>query len=149
MTTTITSISSMAMRAALHELAQAFEGHFGMKLEVESLGGLDAARRVASGEAFDLVFLAADAIDRLIAGGRREAGGRVDLARSGVAVAVKAGTPRPDIATENALTRAVLAAPTIGYSAGPSGTHLLTLLDRWASRKHSSAASCGRSPACR
>lgn len=50
MTITIRAISSMAMSAALGELGQAFEKHFGMKLDVESLGGVDAARRVAEGE---------------------------------------------------------------------------------------------------
>jgi molybdate transport system substrate-binding protein len=68
------------------------------------------------------VVLAADAIDKLVASGQVVAGSRVDLVRSGVAVAVKAGAPRPDIDTEDAVRAAVLAAPSIGYSTGPSGT---------------------------
>ncbi|MFL6692238.1 MAG: substrate-binding domain-containing protein, partial [Ramlibacter sp.] len=97
----------------------------------ESVGGVDAAKRVQAAEAFDVVFLGSDAIDKLLAAGHAIAGSRVDLVRSGVAVAVKAGAPRPDIGSEDAVRHAVLAAPTIGYSTGPSGTALLQLFQRW------------------
>jgi molybdate transport system substrate-binding protein len=53
------------------------------------------------------------------------------MVRSAVAVAVPAGTPHPDIATEAALKAAVLAAPTLGYSTGPSGVQLAKLFERW------------------
>jgi molybdate transport system substrate-binding protein len=128
---TLSGLSSMATQGVLAELAAAFERHFGIKLAVESVGGVDAAKRVAAGEAFDLVFLAADAIDKLIAGGHLEAGSRVDLVRSPVAVAVQAGAAKPDIGSEEALERAVLAAPTLGHSTGPSGVHLARLFERW------------------
>ena len=131
MTTRIDAISSMATRAVLAELGQAFERHFGIRLAVEAVGGVDAARRVAAGEAFDIVFLAADAIDKLIAGGHLAPASRVDLVRSPVAVAVKSGARRPDIGTEQALRTAVGAARSIGYSTGPSGAHLLRLFERW------------------
>ena len=121
----------MATRAVLGELARAYEAQTGTAVAIESVGGVDAARRVAAGEAFDLVFLAADAIDNLIDGGSAVAGSRVDLVRSGVAVAVRAGAPRPDIDGEEALRRAVLTARRIGYSTGPSGTQLLKLFERW------------------
>lgn len=128
---TITGISSMATRAVLAELAAAFERRTGCRVTFESVGGVDAAKRVEAGEPFDVVVLAADAIDKLIAGGHALAGSRVDLVRSAVAVAVRRGTPRPDIATEGALRSAVLAARSIGYSTGPSGTALLRLFERW------------------
>ena len=121
----------MATRQVLGELAQAWEQRSGRPVRVESVGGVDAAKRVAAGEGFDFVVLAADAIDKLIAGGHAVAGSRVDLVDSGVAVAVKAGAPRPDIASEEALKRAVLAAPTVGYSTGPSGVALVKLFERW------------------
>lgn len=121
----------MASRQVLAELAAAYEQRSGVKLELQSVGGVDAAKRVQAGEAFDVVFLAADAIDKLIAGGAVDAGSRVDLLLSGVAVAVREGAPRPDISSEDAVRQAVLAAPTIGYSTGPSGTALLKLFDRW------------------
>jgi molybdate transport system substrate-binding protein len=115
----------------LGELAQAWQGHSGQAVQIESIGGVDAARRVAAGEPFDFVVLAADAIDKLVAGDHAVAGSRVDLVDSGVAVAVPAGAPRPDIASEEALKRAVLAAPTVGYSTGPSGVALVKLFERW------------------
>lgn len=124
-------ISSMATRQVLNELAEAYHQRTGQAVVVESVGGVDAAKRVAAGEAFDFVVLAADAIDKLMAGGQAVAGTRVDLVDSGVSIAVKAGAPCPDISSEEALKRAVLAAPTVGYSTGPSGVALLKLFERW------------------
>ena len=121
----------MATRQVLGELAQDWQERSGQAVQIASIGGVDAAKRVAAGEPFDFVVLAADAIDKLIAGGHAVAGSRVDLVDSGVAVAVKAGAPRPDIASEEALKRAVLAAPTVGYSTGPSGVALVKLFERW------------------
>lgn len=121
----------MATRQVLAELARDFERRSGRPVAIESIGGVDAAKRVAAGEAFDFVVLAADAIDKLAAGAHVRAGSRVDLVNSGVAIAVKAGAPRPDVSTEDALKRAVLAAPSIGYSTGPSGTALVRLFERW------------------
>jgi len=131
MTPRITGISSMATRQVLAELARAFEQRSGCVVAIESVGGVDAARRVQSGEAFDVVVLAADAIDRLVASGQVAAGSKVDLVCSGVAVAVRAGAPRPDIGSEDAVKRAVLSARTIGYSTGPSGVQLVKLFERW------------------
>jgi molybdate transport system substrate-binding protein len=125
--TPITGISSMATKALLAELVA---GH-GPAVAIESVGGVDAAKRVMGGEAFDVVVLASDAIDKLIAAGRVLAGSKVDLVHSGVAVAVKAGAAHPDIASEEAVKRAVLAAPTLGYSTGPSGVQLAKLFERW------------------
>jgi molybdate transport system substrate-binding protein len=98
---------------------------------MESVGGVDAARRVQDGEVFDIAVLAADALDRLAAAGRIDPASRVELARSGIAIAVAAGQPRPDIRTEAALRDAILGARSIGYSTGPSGTHLTRLFERW------------------
>jgi molybdate transport system substrate-binding protein len=131
MTQRITGISSMATRALLAELADAYRQRSGVEVAIESVGGVDAARRVQAGEAFDLVVLASDAIDKLIAAGSVVAGSRVDLVLSGVAIAVRAEAARPDIASEDALRRSVLAAKTIGYSTGPSGVQLLQLFERW------------------
>jgi molybdate transport system substrate-binding protein len=88
-------------------------------------------RRVQQGEPFDLVVLASNAIDRLLSSGHAVAGSRVDIALSSVAVAIKAGAARPDISSAEAVRAAVLAAPSIGYSTGPSGTALHALLKRW------------------
>jgi molybdate transport system substrate-binding protein len=131
MTTEIKGISSMATKLVLADLAQAYQQRSGQRVAIESVGGVDAARRVQAGEAFDVVFLAADAIDKLIASGQVLPGSRVDLVRSGVAVAVRAGAPKPDIATEAAVREAVRAARSISYSTGPSGVALAKLFERW------------------
>jgi molybdate transport system substrate-binding protein len=121
----------MATRQVLAELSQAWQARGGTPVQIESVGGVDAARRVASGEAFDVVILASDAVDKLLAAGHALAGSRVDLVNSGVAVAVRAGQPRPDLSTEDALRAAVLAAPSLSYSTGPSGVALAHLFERW------------------
>ncbi len=131
MTTELKGISSMATRLVLADLVTAFEQQSGCRVAIESVGGVDAARRVQAGEAFDVVILASDAIDKLIASGHVLAGSRVDLVRSGVAVAVRAGAPRPDISTEDTLRDAVRAARSISYSTGPSGVALAGLFERW------------------
>ena len=84
-----------------------------------------------AGEAFDAVVLAAEVIDQLAVEGRIVAGSRVDLVRSGISLAVRSGGPRPDIGSEDAVRRAVLAASTVGYSTGPSGDHVAGLFERW------------------
>ena len=121
----------MATRLLLADLAEAWRQRSGVETRVESVGGVDAAKRVAAGEAFDLVVLAADALAKLQATGHVVVGSVADLVRSGVAVAVRAGAPRPDIGSETALRAALLAARSIGYSTGPSGTALLQLFQRW------------------
>jgi molybdate transport system substrate-binding protein len=124
-------ISSMATRQVLAELAAIWQQRSGVEVAIESVGGVDAAKRVQAGEAFDGVVLASDAIDKLVSGGQVLAGSRVDLVRSSVAVAVKASEARPDISTEALLRHAIEAAPTIGYSTGPSGVALVKLFERW------------------
>lgn len=100
-------------------------------MRVESVGGVDAARRVAAGEAFDVVVLASDAIDRLLAAGHLVAGSKVDLVRCDVAIAVPEGAPHPSVADEAGLRAAVSAASRIALSTGPSGTALVKLFERW------------------
>ena len=129
--TAIKGISSMATRQVLADLVAAFEQRSGASVTIESVGGVDAAKRVLAGEPFDVVVLASDAIDKLIAAGRIEAGSKTDLVRSGVAVAVKAGAPHPDIGSEEALRSAVLATRSLSYSTGPSGVALAALFERW------------------
>ena len=121
----------MATRLVLAELAAAYRLTAGVDATIESVGGVDAAKRVQAGELFDVVILAADAIDTLIVGGSVRAGSRIDLVRSPVAIAVRSGSPRADISNEAALRASVLAARSLGYSTGPSGTALLKLFERW------------------
>ena len=121
----------MATRQLLAQLLFAYQERTGRSVAMESVGGVDAAKRVQAGEPFDVVVLASDAIDKLLATGHLLAGSKVDLAYSSVAVAVKAGAAPPDIGSEEALKRAVQAAKSIGYSTGPSGVALAQLFERW------------------
>jgi molybdate transport system substrate-binding protein len=130
--TTLSLISSMATKPLLADLVALYLRQAPqVQVQVESVGGVDAARRVQAGEAFDGVVLASNAIDQLIANGHVLAGSRADLVRSEVAVAVPAGAPVPDISTEAALKAAVLAVPSLGYSTGPSGVQLAQQFEAW------------------
>lgn len=124
-------ISSMATKQLLADLVQQFEPQSPQPVAVESVGGVDAAKRVQADEAFDAVVLASNAIDQLIAAGKVVAGSRTDLVKSGVAVAVRSGATHPDIGSEAALKAAVLAARSLSYSTGPSGVALVKLFERW------------------
>jgi molybdate transport system substrate-binding protein len=121
----------MATKLLLADLAARYEAETGMPVNVVSVGGVDAARRVQAGEVWDVVMLASQAIDQLMAGGQVLAGSRIDVVESGVAMAVKAGAPHPDVSTEAAVRQAVLDAPHLGYSTGPSGVQLAKLFQRW------------------
>lgn len=131
MAQTINGISSMATRNVLVDLAEQYSLHSDQKVLIESVGGVEAARRIEAGESFDFAVLAVDSIDRLIASGRLVAGSRTDVARSGVAIAVRTGAARPDIESEETVRDAILAARSVGYSTGPSGSHLTRLFERW------------------
>ncbi len=121
----------MATKALLTELTQAYLAQTGVQVQIESVGGVDAAKRVQAGEMFDMVLLASDAIERLIASGHVQPGSRHDWVRSPVAVAVQAGAAHPDLANEAAVKAAVLNSPTLSYSTGPSGAYLEKLFERW------------------
>ncbi|MDR7295544.1 MULTISPECIES: substrate-binding domain-containing protein [Roseateles] len=125
----ITLLSSMATQPLLAALARAHEQAGGAAVRLESVGGVDAAKRVQAGEAFDVVVLADDALAALAAQGLVHAPRPV--ADSRVAIAVRDGTPPPDVSSEAALRRCLLAARSIGYSTGPSGRALLQVFERW------------------
>ncbi len=132
MASPIRIISSMATKQVLADLIALYrQAHPDTVIELESVGGVDAAKRVQAGEAFDIVALASNAVDQLTADGKVVAGSTVDVVRSGVALAVRSGAPHPDITSEAAVKQAVLAARTLGYSTGPSGVQLAKLFERW------------------
>lgn len=132
MGTVLTLLSSMAVKRLLAELALDHQRQHGdLRIELTAIGGVDAAKRVAAGDTFDAVVLGADALQKLIAEGHVRADSRVDVARSGVAVAVPAGQARPDLSSEAGVRQAVLAAPSLAYSTGPSGVALARLFERW------------------
>ena len=120
-------IASNAVKEALAELVPHFEQATGRKVAIAWGGTLDIARRVGAGEVVDIVILADVRIDDLIAQGRLLAGSRVDIARSGIGVAVRAGARKPDISSTAAFKAAVLAAGSIVLSSGPSSVYLRDL----------------------
>jgi molybdate transport system substrate-binding protein len=123
-------LSSMAAREVLAELIRGFTAENGQAVEAEAAGGVEVAKRIQAGEAADVVVLSDSAIDKLIGTGQLRAG-RVDLVKSGVAIAVRSDTSRPDISTEAAVKAAVANASSLSYSTGPSGVYLEQLFARW------------------
>lgn len=130
MGTDIKVIKTLGTAEAYRALLPAFERATGHRVETAYSGTVDVKKRIAGGEAFDLVIMASDAIDDFIASGQIVAGSRTDIAASGVGIAVAAGAPKPDISSANALKTALIAARTIGYSTGPSGDYFVGLLRR-------------------
>jgi molybdate transport system substrate-binding protein len=126
----LTGICSMATRQVLADLAAQYQAESGVPVAIDSVGGVEAAKRVQAGAPLDFVVLAADALDALIASGSVGREGRVDVARSAMAMAVRERSSIHQMAGEADLGRAMLAARHIGYSTGPSGTHVLRLLER-------------------
>ena len=121
----------MATRALLADLSNSFEQAAPWNVEIESMGGVDAARIVRDGKAIDVVVLASNVMEKLESEGWIVPGTRSDIARSGIAVAVRSGLPHPRIASEEDVKQAVLGAAKISYSTGPSGDHLKRLFERW------------------
>jgi molybdate transport system substrate-binding protein len=130
MTITLKGISSMATRQVLARLVEVFQQQSGWRIQMESVGGVDAAKRVQSGEAFDVVILGSDAIDKLIASGHLLAGSRVDMVTSPISIAIKKGANYVDTSGASALKSALLSANNISYSTGPSGVYLAQLFEK-------------------
>jgi molybdate transport system substrate-binding protein len=121
-------VSSGGFTAAYDSLIAEFERRSGHKLISSygsSMGNAPDAipQRLARGEPFDVMILAAPALDAFIREGKAVEGSRVDLAESRIFFAVRAGAPKPDISTVEALRRTLLQAPSIAYSASASGTY--------------------------
>ncbi|ABK05807.1 ABC-type molybdate transport system, periplasmic component (plasmid) [Pseudarthrobacter phenanthrenivorans Sphe3] len=132
------AISSMATRRVLADLAEAAAAAGLPLLQLESVGGVDAAQRVTAGEPFDLVFLAEDALQRLAAERHVDPASIAPIVLSDVAVGVAARSADAaacsgGTAFTNAdeLRSALRAAFRIGYSTGPSGLELLRMIDHW------------------
>src|SRR5262245_57104278 len=126
----ITVMASIAIKEAYLELVPQFESATNHRVATSWVGTADIMQRMKAGETVDLVIIAANSLDELTKLGKIVPGSRVDLARSGVGVAVRAGAPKPDISSGEALKRALLAAKSVGYSSGPSGVYLAGLFQR-------------------
>jgi molybdate transport system substrate-binding protein len=123
-------LASNALKEVYLELVPAFERTTEHKVATTWAGTNDIMKRMAAGETYDLVIMAGPSIDELVKQGKIVAGSRVDLAKSGIGVAVRAGAPKPDVSSGEALKRAVLAAKSVAYSSGPSGVYLAGLFQR-------------------
>jgi molybdate transport system substrate-binding protein len=123
-------LSTQAAEQAYRELVPQFEKASGHTVTTIFTGTLDVQKRIAAGEAYDLIIMAGPAIDDFIKSGKIVAGSRVNIARSGVGVAVRAAAPKPDISTTEAVKKTLLGAKSIGYSTGPSGVYLTGLFGR-------------------
>jgi len=123
-------IASAAVRGAVIDLIPAFEKEHGHKISTTWAGTEAITKRISGGEVVDVVLIAAPNIDKLIAEGKLVAGSRADVAKSGIGVAVRAGSPAPDISSREAVKNAVLAAKSVAYSSGPSGFYLADLFKK-------------------
>jgi molybdate transport system substrate-binding protein len=123
-------MASAAFKEAYLELVPKFERETGHKVVTAWVPSVQMMTRLKGGEVVDFMIMSAAALDELVQAGVVAAQNRFDFAKSGVAVAVKAGAPRPDISSGEAVKRAVLAAKSLVYSMGPSGIYLAGLFER-------------------
>ncbi len=132
--------SSIGVRSAAEELFRKFEERDGGRLTVTSGTAPMLVARIEAGEHADVLILSRAGIDALLKQGKVLAGSDVTLAGSGVAIAVKAGTPKPDISTPDALKQTLLKATSIAYSepsaGGASGVYFAKLLERMGIAEH-------------
>lgn len=126
----IKMLASGASKEICAELIPEFEKASGHKVVQTWAGTVDIKKKMAAGEVFDVVIVAAPEVDAFIEEGKMSPGSRVDLLRSGVGVAVRAGAPRPDLSSGDSLKKALLSAKSIGHSTGPSGVYLTRLFER-------------------
>jgi molybdate transport system substrate-binding protein len=126
----ITVLSTQATEQSHRDLLPQFEKATGNTVKISYTGTLDAKKRIAAGEHFDILMMSSPDIDAFVADGTLAPGSRSDLAKSGVGIGVKAGTPKPDISTTEAFKKTLLAAKSIGYSTGPSGVYVIGLFER-------------------
>jgi molybdate transport system substrate-binding protein len=126
-------VTSGGFTEAYKQLAPQFERQTGVHV-ISAFGASMGAtpdaipNRLKRGEPIDVIILAAPGLDDLIKQGKIEPGSRVDLVRSLIALAVRNGSPKPDISTVDALKRTLLQAKSIGSSDSASGVYLRTVL---------------------
>jgi molybdate transport system substrate-binding protein len=127
---TVKILSGAAMRTFLTEVVPLFEQANGTKVDVEYRLTSVLKKEIAEGIAFDIALLPRPEIDELTQAGKIAEGASADVARSTVGLCVRAGAPKPDIATVPAFKAALIAAKSISYSDGPSGAYVGDLLGK-------------------
>ena len=123
-------IASAAVKETYRELVPEFEKASNDKVVTIWSGTADIMKRVKAGESADLIIVGSNSIDELISLGKIAPDSRVSLMKSGVGVAIRAGMPRPEIGSSEALKQVLLSAKSIAYSTGPSGVYLDALFQR-------------------
>jgi molybdate transport system substrate-binding protein len=124
-------LSTLALRGAVRSLAGRYEAAGGARIDADFAPTLALLDRLRGGEGADVVILTREGLDELAAEGTVVADSCVDLARSYVGFAVKAGAAHPDIATETALRATLLGARSVAYSRiGASGIFFAQLIER-------------------
>jgi molybdate transport system substrate-binding protein len=124
-------LSAGGIRPPLEELIPQFERASGHKVSVRYAGGPAVKREIEEGAAFDVAVSTANTIDDLLKSGKLVAASRSDVARAGVGVAVRAGAPKPDVASSEAFKRALLNAKSVAYAKdGTAGIHFHGVLQR-------------------
>jgi molybdate transport system substrate-binding protein len=124
-------MSSLALKAACRELLPSFERATGRTVLAQFVGGVEIGKRLRAGDPSELVIMASAAIDEFAKQGLVAQGSRVDLVRSKIGMAVRAGAARPDISSAEAFRHALERATSIAYSTGPSGVYLVDVFARW------------------
>ena len=123
-------VSGNGARAAVQELCRQFERASGHKITLHFEVNAALQRKIEAGETFDVAILNPPVLDALIRQGKI-VGARADIGRAGLGVAVRAGAPKPDIATVDAFRRALLAANAVAFPGeGASGRYFVSLVDR-------------------
>lgn len=124
-------MSSTGMSSMFQQLIPAFERASGHSVSITYDTSNIIMRKLSAGDTADLVVLTAPLIEQLSQQGRVVAGSRVDLARSGIGVAVRAGAARPDISQVESFKQALLQAQSVAYTAtGASGMYFANLSDK-------------------
>jgi molybdate transport system substrate-binding protein len=124
-------VVSDGMKPSVEELVPQIEQSIGHKLTIQFNSSKVLRDKVQSGEPFDAAILASDVIDDLIKQGKIAAGTRTDIARTGMGVGVRAGAPKPDVSTPEALKRTLLSAKSITFNpVGASAPHVYDIFQR-------------------
>jgi molybdate transport system substrate-binding protein len=123
-------LASGATKEIVGDLVPEFEKKSGHNVTVEFAGTATIKKRLTAGDFYDLVIVGAPVVDAFIQQNKLAAGSRVDLMKSGVGVAGRVDAAKPDIGSSSALKKTLLAAKSIGYSSGPSGDYVMTLVAR-------------------
>ncbi len=124
-------LCSNGIRAAVEKLVPEYERGMGRSIKVQFGPSAGFKRSIEGGEPFDLAILTRPIIDDLIKQGKIARGTGVDLAGSGIGVAVRVGLPKPDVTTAEAIKQTLLRAKSIGYvQVGASSPAIVDMFNR-------------------